>query len=306
MPVFIPERDIPRLSGKIILITGGTSGIGRETVLALARHDPSHIYFTGRNATAATAIISQARDLNTTSPPQLTFIPLDLASSREHIRAALVSYFHSSRLDILIANAGIMGTPPGLTEEGWELQWGTNYMGHTIMLHLLRPLLLRTASADGADVRFVCVSSLGHKSAPAGGVQFDNLKSPDAVKGEFARYGQSKLAQILLCRAMARHHPEIVSLSVHPGLVKTGLLGSTKQSALKLLFQATPFMQKSAKEGAYNTLWAATSDRDGLVNGAYLEPVGRMKGASKISESDELAERLWQWTENELERLELL
>lgn len=267
----------------------------------MARHNPSQIFFTGRNTAAAAPIIAEALDGGSTT--ELTFIPCDLASSRDRIHSALASVFNSSRLDLFIANAGIMGTPPGLTEEGWEVQWGTNYMGHAVMLQLLRPLMLRTA-ATGADVRFVSVSSYGHNSAPEGGVLFDSLKEADAIKGEFARYGQSKLGNILLCKAMARHVPEIVSVSIHPGVVRTGLLASTKPSVLKFIFQITPFLQKSASEGACNTLWAATTDRKNLKNGEYYEPIGKIKGASKSVEDECLAERLWQWTLDELRGLQ--
>lgn len=196
-----------------------------------------------------------------------------------------------------------MAAPPGLTDEGLEVQWATNYLGHAVMLQLLRPLMLRTA-ATGADVRFVSVSSHGHNYAPEGGVFFDSLKKADAIKGEFVRYGQSKLGNILLCKAMARHVPEIMSVSIHPGVVSTGLLGATKPSAIKFMLQLTPFLRKSASEGAYNTLWAATTDRRNLQNGEYYEPIGKAKGASKMVDDGDLAERLWGWTLDELRDLQ--
>lgn len=195
-----------------------------------------------------------------------------------------------------------MATPAGVSAEGWEVQWATNYVGHAVLLRLLRPLMLRTRGL-GADVRLVSVSSYGHRYAGPGGVAFDRLREAEGVRGEFARYGQSKLGSILLCKAMARHHPEITSVSLHPGVVRTGLLSSTKPSAAKLMLQAVPFL-KSAGEGAHNTLWAATADVRELENGAYYEPVGKMKGGSKMVNDEKLAERLWEWTENELQDLE--
>ncbi len=217
------KTPIPNLSKKVIFITGGwscspppapkspshistgTAGIGKATVFALAAHRPARIYFTGRNASAGSAVISEAQKLHFCACPPLTFIQCDVSSSRESIRAALADKFHSSRLDILIANAGVMAIPPGITDEGFELQYGTNYLGHAVMLQLLRPLMLRTAQdtsvGGGGDVRFVAVSSFGHTMAPSSGIKFEKLKLPDAST-KWQGYGQSKPADILLAKGM--------------------------------------------------------------------------------------------------------
>lgn len=302
MPSFNPEKDIPDLSGKVIFITGGTSGIGKEATLFLAAHNPSHIYFTGRNEEAAAAVVAAAK---TKSPNvKVTFIKCDLCSSRAKIRQAIADGFKSDRLDIFIANAGIMATPPGLTEEGFELQWGANYLGHAVILRLLRPVLLRTAET-GSDVRHVQVTSHGHNYAPPGGIQFEHLREADAV-GEFARYGQSKLAQVLYCKEMAKRYPQITSIPVHPGVGNTGLLQHSKPSLVTRLFTITGFLLKSAAELAYNPLWAATAPLEKLENGQYYEPVGKKASPSKMAGDAALAEKLWEWTENELKDLEPL
>lgn len=97
-----------------------------------------------------------------------------------------------------------MATSDGLTEEGYEIQFGTNHVGHAIILRLLRPIILRTAEmTDGGDVRYIAVSSWGHNMHPEGKIQFDKLKTADVV-GTWTRYGQSKLANILYCKAMAK------------------------------------------------------------------------------------------------------
>ncbi|KAI0836359.1 NAD(P)-binding protein [Hypoxylon sp. FL0890] len=302
MSGFNPEKDIPDLSGKVIFITGGTSGIGKEAILFLVAHNPAHIYFTGRNEEAGAAVVAAAKtkDLNT----EVTFIKCDLCSQRSKIRQAIADGFKSDRLDIFIANAGIMATPPGLTEEGFELQWGANYFGHAVILQLLRPILLRTAEAGG-DVRHIEVTSHGHNLAAPGGIQFEHLREPDAV-GEFARYGQSKLAQILYCKAMAERYPQITSISVHPGIGNTGLLQHSKPSLLKCLLAAAGFLLKSAAELAYNPVWAATAPLQKLENGQYYEPVGKKASPSKMAGDTALAEKLWEWTEHELRDLEQL
>ena len=297
----------------------GTAGIGKATILTLAAHKPAHIYFTGRNASAGAQVVSETKKLHSSACPPLTFIPCDLSSSRETIRTALADRLRSTRLDILIANAGVMAIPPGLTAEGFEVQFGTNYLGHAVILKLLRPLMLNTVhdAAKGEatkDVRFVAVSSFGHTMAPAGGIEFDKLKLPE-VGTKWQRYGQSKLADILLAKGMAKRFPEIVSLSVHPGLVKTELGPRADKGLMMTLMESlrwTP-LYKSPEKGAYNVLWAATTPKENVVRGGYYEPVGKMpgepnsySGMTEICKDEGLADRLWEWTVKELEGLEPL
>jgi len=296
-------------------IPTGTAGIGKAAVLALAAHRPARIYFTGRNASAGSAVISEAQKLHSCACPPLTFIQCDLSSSCESIRAALADKFHSSRLDILIANAGVMAIPPGLTDEGFELQFGTNYLGHAVMLQLLRPLMLRTAQdtsvGGGGDVRFVAVSSFGHTMAPSSGIEFLKLKLPDAGT-KWQRYGQSKLADILLAKEMAKRYPDILSVSVHPGLVKRELGPRAEWSVMMMLMQPlrlTP-LYKGPEQGAHNLLWAATTGKENLEGGKYYEPVGKTpgkvnsySGVAEMCADERLANQLWEWTEEELEDL---
>ena len=118
-----------------------------------------------------------------------------------------------------------MAVPRGLTAEGFEVQFGTNYLGHAVMLRLLLPVRLRTADmSDKGDVRLVVLSSFGHTMYPPGGIEFDKLRIADAGT-KWQRYGQSKLADILLAKGMAKRYPQITSVSVHPGLVRTELGG---------------------------------------------------------------------------------
>ncbi|KAH0359488.1 hypothetical protein KCU65_g9942, partial [Aureobasidium melanogenum] len=302
---FDPAKDIPDLPGKVIFITGGTSGIGKAAVLALAAHSPSKIYFTGRNAQAGHDVVAQVK--SETPSVQATFIHCDLASSRESIREAVTRNFTSTQLHIFIANAGIMATPAGLTHDGFEVQFGTNYLGHALLLQLLRPSLLHTAQR-GHDTRVVVVSSFGHTLAPPSGIDFDNLRNPNAGT-TWQRYGQSKLADIFLAKSLAKHHPEITSVSVHPELVRTQLSSGVETSFLTPVFKLmrwTP-LYKSADKGAYNVLWAATAPKDQVQSGMYYEPVGKVpgrvakgSGQSEPVHDESLADRLWEWTEKEL------
>ncbi|KAL9124511.1 MAG: hypothetical protein Q9217_006165, partial [Psora testacea] len=292
-----------------------TTGIGKAAVFALASHNPSCIYFTGRNAQAGSSVVTEAKHHAPTCP--VNFIQCDLSSSRDTIRRTIRDNFKSSRLDLFIANAGVMAVPAGLTAEGFEVQFGTNYIGHAIMLRLLRPLMLRTVDLpDGGDVRLVMLSSWGHHMHPPDGIQFDQLKSADAGT-KWSRYGQSKLADIFLAKSMAKHYPQITSVSVHPGLVRTDLAGRVESGVLAsvgfTLMSWTPLYQ-NADKGAYNALWAAASPKAKLENGAYYDPVGKRPGkltktgtgVAEICSDERLAEKLWKWTENELESLEAL
>ncbi|KAH0387915.1 hypothetical protein KCU92_g1150, partial [Aureobasidium melanogenum] len=318
---FDPAKDIPDLSGRVIFITGGqqrrsdlvyrfshrsgTSGIGKAAVLTLAAHGPSKIYFTGRNAQAGHDVVAEVE--SSTPSVQTTFIQCDLASSRQAIREAVTKNFTSTQLHIFIANAGIMATPAGLTQDGFEVQFGTNYLGHALLLQLLRPRLLHTAQ-QGHDTRVVVVSSFGHTMAPPSGIDFDNLQNDNAGT-TWQRYGQSKLADIFLAKSLAKHHPEFTSVSVHPGLVRTQLSSGVETSFMTPLFKLmrwTPLYQ-SAEKGAYNVLWAATVTKDQIQNGMYYEPGGKVpgkaaksSGQSELVHDESLAEKLWDWTEKEL------
>ena len=163
-------------------------------------------------------------------------------------------------------------------------------------------------------MRFVAVSSFGHTMAPSAGIEFENLRTPDAGT-KWHRYGQSKLADILLAKGMAKRYPDIMSVSVHPGLVRTELGGRAERSAMLILMETlrwTP-LYKSPEKGAYNVLWAATAAKGSLEGGKYYEPVGKTpgkpnsySGKAKICDDENLADRLWEWTEKELSDLEAL
>ena len=128
---FDPSSDISDLSGKVALVTGGNAGLGKETVLQLANHSPSQLYLAARTQSKAEAAI---RDIKATVPnANITFLELDLASLKSVQRASETFLASSDRLDLLINNAGIMAQPEGLTTDGYELQFGTNHMGHALL-----------------------------------------------------------------------------------------------------------------------------------------------------------------------------
>ncbi|KAH7016672.1 hypothetical protein EDB80DRAFT_888023 [Ilyonectria destructans] len=151
MASFNPDKDIPDLSGKVVLVTGGNTGLGLETILQLSKHHPAHIYLAARSEEKAKNAIEEVRSKISNAPP-ISFIQLDLGSFAS-IKAAAASFTASSdRLDILINNAGIMATPERLTEDGYEIQLGTNHLGPALLTKLLLPTLKATAAKKPSDV----------------------------------------------------------------------------------------------------------------------------------------------------------
>ncbi|KAL6401172.1 hypothetical protein AUP68_16898 [Ilyonectria robusta] len=302
---FNPTRDIPPLTGKVILVTGGNSGLGKQSILELAKHRPSQIWLAARSADKANEAVAEIK--KEVVDVSIKALQLDLASLSSVRNAANVFCQESGRLDILLLNAGIMAHPAALTEDGYEIQFGTNHVGHALLTKLLMPVLLLTAQEQpDSDVRVVVLSSGGHAYAPVGGIQFDTLKSKAENMAGLTRYGQSKLAGIFFAQELARRYPQFTAVSVHPGLVNTNLANKMERENLLLGIVAKevmPIAGSNAKEGARNQLWAATAS--GVESGEYYEPVGVAGKGSKYTKDHELAKRLWEWTENELKEYEV-
>jgi len=300
-PTFKPDTDIPDLSGRVIVVTGGNSGLGQESVLQLAKHHPTKIYLAARSKESAEGSINTIRAAVPNA--NITLLPLDLASLASVREAANLVNTTTDRLDILMNNAGIMATPPGTTKEGYEIQFGVNHVGHALLTKLLLPKLEATAQQADADVRIITLSSGGHILAPKGGVLLDDLHSEMTSINTVTRYAQSKLANILYSNELAKRYPKIRCISLHPGSVDTGLKRGL-QSSYPWLGLAIPFLSmlltNSVQQGALNQLWAATS-KD-AQSGKYYLPVGKENPGSAYAQDKELGERLWKWTEGEMDK----
>ncbi|KAG0645855.1 putative oxidoreductase [Hyphodiscus hymeniophilus] len=305
---FNPSTDIPSLAGKVIFITGGNVGLGKETVLQLAQHDPAHIYLSARTEPKALEAINDIQTVVPNCPP-ITFIQCDLTSLPSVQDAAQRFARQEKRLDILILNAGIMATPPGTTEQGYEIQFGTNHIGHALLTKLLMPTLSATAELPDSDVRVISLSSAGHALAPVSkGIDFAQLKTDMSSSFTMTRYGQSKLANILYIRELAKQYPKITAVSVHPGIVNTNLYQS--MTAWSVLGNAVGVAKSrfytSVQDGAKNQLWACvarrgTEAKGEVKSGGYYTPVGVEDQGSRFAKNQELAKKLWVWTEAELE-----
>ena len=218
---FDPSQGIPDLSGKAALVTGGNAGLGKETLIQLAKHNPSQHYLAVRSPSKAETAIHDIKAIVRNA--NITFLQLDLANLRSAKQASDTFLASSDRLDLLINNAGIMAQPAGQTSDGYELQFGTNHMGHALLTKLLLPTLKRTAQQPRSDVRVVYLSSAGYKNAPPEGIAFPTLATSMEDSPTFMRYGQSKAVNMSYASELARRYPDITSMSCHPGIIDTEL-----------------------------------------------------------------------------------
>ena len=231
------------------------------------------------------------------------------------VKSALEKHFVHKRLDILICNAGIMAQKAKLSADGYEIQFAVNHLGNSMVTTYLLPTLLETAALPDSDVRVVNLSSLAYGMHPSTGIIFKELDAHSDqdrfFMGPWMRYGQSKLANILFADELARRHPQITAVSVHPGVVRTDLIHS--QTFLNRLFIKTMNWIMGIKlmepeQGAWNTVWCAAAATKGeLKNGGFYIPVGEERTKDlekdKVANSKELAGKLWNWTEGVLGKI---
>lgn len=270
-------------------------------MLAIAKKNPQQIFLTVRNPKTSQEAV---KDVKSHAPGvRITLLQCDLSSLATVQKAAEEFRSQASRLDIVICSAGVMTVPPTLTKDGYEIQFGTNHLGHALLVKSVLPVLLHTAKQPGSDVRFVVFTSQGYMMHPSGGILFDQLrtKQDNLWLARYQLYGQSKLANVLYAAQLAERYPQITSVSVHPGVVETELM--TGQSLPDRMFLKLTTFGKTItpQEGAKNALWAATTDKVNIKNGSYYEPVGNRQDVQRWAKDQDLARRLWEWTEAELE-----
>ncbi|MFJ4686191.1 SDR family NAD(P)-dependent oxidoreductase [Streptomyces sp. NPDC088789] len=270
--------DIPDQSGRTAVVTGANTGLGFETAAALAARG-AQVVLAVRNLDKGKQ--AAARITARTPGARLTLQRLDL-SSLDSVRAAADALrTRHERIDLLINNAGVMWTPRTTTEDGFELQFGTNHLGHYALTGLLLDHLLPVPGS-----RVVTVSSQAHRLGAS--IDFDDLQS-ERTYSRTGAYGQSKLANLLftyeLQRRLADKYPTI-ALAAHPGGAGTDLARDS-YPPVRLLFDKliVPLAAQSADMGALPSLRAATDPR--VTGGQFYGPdgLGGMRGYPKAAKS---------------------
>lgn len=284
-------EQVPAQHGSIAVVTGANSGVGYETALALAKKGV-RVVLACRNLEKAAA--AKSRITAACSNANIESMQLDVSSLRAVREFATHLRTRYDQLNLLINNAGIMMSPFEVTEDGFENQLATNYLGHFALTGLLLPLLTATPGS-----RVVTVSSLSYKWAE---IQFDDLH---AQKGYSRRkaYGQSKRACLVfayeLQRRLAAAGCRTRSVAVHPGLAKTNL----DQYFPAFIRPLGNLFLQPARQGALPILYAALGEN--LKGGEFIGPAGfqQLRGyptqvdSDDASRDEQVADRLWQVSE---------
>ncbi|MDQ6810288.1 MAG: oxidoreductase [Actinomycetota bacterium] len=292
------SEQVPDQQGRTAIVTGANSGLGLVTARELARHGARVVLACRNVAKGAEAL----RSIQAAAPgAQVELAELDLASlaSIESFAEGLRSDAAHDGLDLLINNAGVMAPPRRQTEDGFELQLGTNHLGHFALTGRLLG-----AMKDRPDARVVTLSSDAHKM---GRINFDDLQSQRRYT-RWGAYGQSKLADLLFALELDRRLQAggwtVKSMAAHPGYAATNLQTAAPPALDRVVMTGTNLLlAQSADMGALPVLYAATYP--GLQGGSYVGPdgIGEFRGHPHIStpnraaREEPVAARLWEVSE---------
>ncbi|KAJ7657791.1 NAD(P)-binding protein [Mycena polygramma] len=316
MPKFNPLKDIPSLSGKVAIVTGGNRGMGFQITQQLANHGAK--VYTWLPDPKILRMLNAISAIETANPKlhgqnQIVFLKLDLGTLKGAKQGAEEFLALESRADIL----SNMSHDYGKTADGVEDSFAVNYLAPFVFTQSLLPLLISTSRQLNSDVRVIMIASAVHSFAPSGG-KFNTLEeindplgpvnSPNGIRSRYARYARSKLAGILFAKELQRHFdaadaPALV-MAVDPGGVATETVLTSAQNGVPLIgplfrFAISKFA-RSPLDGAATPLFAATSpdvrSTYPKFKGALVYDFGAIARASKDAENTELAKRLWATT----------
>lgn len=267
------------LHGRVVVVTGASGGLGRETARALSSRG-AEVGLLLRNAANSADALPDGGASNV--------VELDLASLTSVRSAADQLLKRCPRIDVLVNNAGVMATPLGRTQQGFELQLGVNHLGHFLLTALLTPAL-------DASSRVVNVTSLGHAVS---GMHWDDPHYVNRPYNKWEAYGQSKTANILFTLGLAERGYR--SYAVHPGRIATDLyrhLDESELAAMQGRSADAPTDTKTAAQGAATIVWATVVD--GIPAGSYLADCEVAMAAPHATDPVEV-KRLWSWSEEQV------
>jgi retinol dehydrogenase-12 len=272
---------IPEQRGRVILITGASSGIGRVTAEVLAQRG-ARLILLNRDEQASQRFVAQLREQG----GQAQHVTLDLDDLNSVRLAAHVVLARAEPLHVLINNAGAAGRRD-LTQQGFEAAFGVNHLGHFLLTSLLLPKLLEQPAA-----RIVNVSSIAHYAAR--GIDFGALRRPARAWNSLGRYQVSKLCNVLHARELARRYGArgLEACSLHPGVISTNIWRQVPQPIRGLM----KLTMRSEQEGARTTLYCATTAELARLNGRYFDD-SREREPSRLAYDEALAGELWERSE---------
>ncbi|MGA8102349.1 MAG: SDR family NAD(P)-dependent oxidoreductase [Candidatus Acidiferrales bacterium] len=260
------------LQGKRILVTGVSAGLGIETARSLAAHG-ADVVGAARDLKKAQTATAQVRRDAATAGGSFDLVALDLASLKSVRECADELLAKGQFFDLVIANAGVMATPFGHTADGFETQFGTNHLGHFVLINRVAPLLRKGS-------RLINLSSAGHRFS---NVDLDDPNFERTPYEPFLAYGRSKTANILFAVAFDRRHRGrgVRAAAVHPGVIQTELGRHLDPAQIKALIDQIskeraaegdqPFQWKTVPQGAATSVWAAVIAPAEAIGGKYCE-----------------------------------
>ncbi|KAF2726936.1 retinol dehydrogenase 12 [Polyplosphaeria fusca] len=292
--------QVPDLSGKVAVVTGGSEGIGYGCTHTLLKHNISKLFILSMSEDIVSDTLNAIKqEMGDETAKKVEWMQCDLSDWEATGKTAFQIADKTDRLDILINNAarGIMTAQ--LAKNGVDQHMATNHIGHVVLTSHLLPLLKETAK-QGNTVRIVNLASNLHQNAPKE-TKFESLEELNKDFGPQPQYGRSKLCSILYSKYLARHltssHPNILANATHPGIVETRQSTEHIHEAYPLggygLSVALAPFKKSAMEGAVSTMFASTvTDK----SGQYICPPAIVEEGSEMANDEELGERLMDLT----------